>query len=427
MNILIVGSGGREHALAWKLAQSPLAEKLYAAPGNPGMAGIASLAAIKANDIPGLVRFSKEQGIGLVVVGPEDPLCLGLADSLREQGVPVFGPGKSGARLEGSKSFSKQFMVRHKVATARAASFTVLDEALADLKSRQAPLVIKADGLAAGKGVVIAQTLAEAERALRQMMEEKVHGAAGERVLVEDFLEGEEASLLCFCDGESLVPMASAQDHKRIGDGDTGPNTGGMGAYSPAPVLDAAAMARVQAEVLGPTLRGLKAEGMDYRGCLYVGLMLGPQGPKVVEYNCRFGDPETQAVVPRMDFDLAQVMLACAQGRGLAGMAPLKWKPEAAACVVLASAGYPGKPDSGRPILGLDQAGRALVFHAGTKLEQGRLLSAGGRVLGVVGQGRSLREAVAGAYEAVGKVHFEGMQYRRDIGHRALAAGNQGG
>jgi len=366
------------------------------------------------------VRFSREQGIGLVVVGPEDPLCLGLADSLREQGIPVFGPGKSGARLEGSKSFSKQFMLRHKVATARAASFTALEDALADLKSRQAPLVIKADGLAAGKGVVIAQTLAEAERALRQMMEEKVHGAAGERVLVEDFLEGEEASLLCFCDGQSLEPMASAQDHKRIGDGDTGPNTGGMGAYSPAPVLDAAAMARVQTEVLDPTLRGLKADGLDYRGCLYVGLMLGPQGPKVVEYNCRFGDPETQAVVPRMDFDLAQVMLACAQGKGLAELSPLKWKSEAVACVVLASAGYPGKPELGQPIQGLAGLGSALVFHAGTKQDQGQLLSAGGRVLGVVGQGRGLREAVDEAYAAVDKIHFEGMQLRRDIGHRAL-------
>jgi phosphoribosylamine--glycine ligase len=258
------------------------------------------------------------------------------------------------------------------------------------------------------------------------MMEEKVHGSAGERVLMEDFLEGEEASLLCFCDGASLVPMASAQDHKRVGEGDTGPNTGGMGAYSPAPVLDAAAMDRVRSEVLEPTLRGLKAEGMNYRGCLYVGLMIGPSGPRVVEYNCRFGDPETQAVVPRMDFDLAQVMLACAQGEGLAALGELKWRPEAVACVVLASAGYPGKAGMGKPIHGLDSGGKALIFHAGTRLEQGQLLSAGGRVLGVVGLGQGLRAAVNAAYAGVEKIHFDGMQYRRDIGQRALNRDPQG-
>jgi phosphoribosylamine--glycine ligase len=305
------------------------------------------------------------------------------------------------------------------VATEQAAGHTRLDEALDDLKGRALPVVVKADGLAAGKGVVVAATLAEAERALRQMLEEKVHGEAGSRVLLEDFLEGEEASLLCFCDGTRLEPMASAQDHKRVGEGDTGPNTGGMGAYSPAPVLDEAAMLRVRAEILEPTLRGFKAEGLDYRGCLYVGLMLGPRGPKVVEYNCRFGDPETQVVVPRMDFDLVEVMLACAQG-DLAPALPLRWRSGAAACVVLASAGYPGKADSGRVISGLGQAAPALVFHAGTRSEGEVVLSAGGRVLGVTGLGLDLKAALGQAYAACDAIRFEGMQYRRDIGHRAL-------
>jgi phosphoribosylamine--glycine ligase len=420
IKILLVGSGGREHALAWKLTQSPRCEKLFVAPGNPGMASIAELAPIKAYDIQGLCAFAKKEGIGLVVVGPEDPLCLGLGDALREAQVPVFGPSKSGARLEGSKAFSKQFMIKHQVATARASSFTQLDEALADLKGRDYPVVVKADGLAAGKGVVVAGNANEAERALRQMMQEKVHGEAGSRVLLEDFLEGEEASLLCFCDGKRLVPMASAQDHKRLLDGDQGPNTGGMGAYSPAPVLSEAVMAQVERDVLEPTLKGLIAEGMDYRGCLYVGLMIGAHGPKVVEYNCRFGDPETQAVVPRMDFDLVAVMLACALGQGLDALLPLRWLPEAAVCLVLASAGYPSSAQVGQEIQGLGPDLPAMAFHAGTRQDEGRLVTSGGRVLGLTALGTDLRQARDKVYLAAKAVEFEGMQYRKDIGHRAL-------
>ncbi len=422
MKILLVGSGGREHALAWKLAQSPLCERLYCAPGNPGMAALGELVALKAGDLDGLCEFAVSRGVGLVVVGPEDPLCLGLADRLREKGVPVFGPGRDAARLEGSKSFAKDFMRRHGVATAGAESFDSFERASAYVRARPAPLVVKADGLAAGKGVVVAATQAEAEAALRSMLVENSFGPSGSRVLVEDFLEGEEASLLCFCDGARLLPMASAQDHKRAFDHDQGPNTGGMGAYSPAPVLDEEAMRRVELEVLAPTLKGLLDEGLDYRGCLYVGLMLTRRGPKVVEYNARFGDPETQALVPRMDFDLAAVMLACARG-DLEPALPLAWKPGASACVVLASRGYPARPELGLPVRGLEGWNEedGLVFHAGTRLEGGSLVTSGGRVFAVAGRGPGLAQALEQAYRGAARIEFEGKHHRRDIGARALA------
>jgi phosphoribosylamine--glycine ligase len=420
LKILLIGSGGREHALAWKLAQSRLCDELYLAPGNPGMANLGTLVPLKARDLEGLKTFALKQAIGLTVVGPEEPLVLGLADALRAEGLEVFGPPAKAAALEGSKDFCKRFLLEHQVPTARAETFDDFARALAYARLRPLPLVLKADGLAAGKGVVVADSYEAVEAALKSMLVDHAFGTASARVLVEDFLDGEEASLLCFCDGASLVPMAGAQDHKRIGDNDSGPNTGGMGAYSPAPVLDAAMLERVQVEVLAPTLAGLKKEGLDYRGCLYVGLMIGKSGPKVVEFNCRFGDPETQAVVPRMDFDLGEVMLACAEGR--MGGQELAWKKESAACVVLASAGYPVKAETGKAIHGLEEASAdgALVFHAGTESLGNHLVTAGGRVLGVTGLGKGLRQALDQAYDAVASIRFEGMQYRKDIGARAL-------
>lgn len=423
MKILLIGSGGREHALAWKLAQSKLCDKLFIAPGNPGMAALGTLVPLKANDLEGIKKFAVDNSIDLTVVGPEEPLVLGLADLLRAAGLLVFGPTAAGAALEGSKAFSKAFMEKYKVPTAMAAPFTSVDFALRYAKGRRFPLVLKADGLAAGKGVIIVQTYAEAEKVLREMLEGKAFGAASEKVLVEDFMDGEEVSLLCFSDGTRLVPMVPAQDHKRVRDGDQGPNTGGMGAYSPAPILPDDQMAEVERLVLKPTLKGMKAEGFDYRGCLYVGLMMGSEGPQVVEYNCRFGDPETQVVVPRMDFDLGEVMAACAEGN-LEMAGALKWKKESAVCVVLAAGGYPEKPETGKAVEGMEKAAglpETFVFQASTQSAPGgKVLSAGGRVLGVSSLGVDLKQALSRVYQGVGMIHFDGMHFRRDIGARAL-------
>jgi phosphoribosylamine--glycine ligase len=420
MKILLLGSGGREHALAWKLRQSPHCEKLLMAPGSDAMAVLGDLVSLDILDPQAVTRFALDEKVGLCVIGPEAPLAAGVADALRSAGIPCFGPGQAGARLESSKDFSKQFMLRHGVSTAAAESHTSYDEALAYACSRSFPIVVKADGLAAGKGVSVCEDRQALEAALDACLKKKVFGDAGARVLIEDFLAGEELSLLCFSDGKCLAPMAGAQDHKRIYDGDEGPNTGGMGAYSPAPLLTEALLKLIQSKVLEPSLRGLQAEGFDFRGCLYVGLMIGPDGPKVVEYNVRFGDPETQVLIPRMDFDLLEVMLDVAQGH--LDPSKLKWKEDACACVVLAAGGYPGVYEKGKPIEGLEDAAKvpgALIFHAGTRNAQG-FVSSGGRVLGVSALGKDFKAAIGRAYEAVAKIHFEGMQYRRDIGHRAL-------
>lgn len=425
LNVLLIGSGGREHALAWKLAQSPRLGTLYAAPGSDGMAALAQRLPLSVDDPAAVLAAARRNAIGLVVIGPEAPLVAGLADVLRDAGIPVFGPGAQGARLEGSKAFSKAFMERHGVATARARSFGAKAPALAYAATLGFPVVVKADGLAAGKGVTVAEDPAQLEGALADCFDAKLFGAAGASVLIEEFMAGEEASLLCLCDGRTLRPLASAQDHKRIFDGDRGPNTGGMGAYSPAPVLDDAMMGQVWERVLTPTLQGLVADGLDFRGCLYVGLMLTTQGPKVVEYNARFGDPETQVVLPRLCGDLMEALLACAEGR-LGAEPPLHWSPQACATVVWASAGYPASSDKGRVIRGLDAAAAvpgALLFHSGTGLQDGAFTTQGGRVLAVTGLGNGLDAALKTAYQAGAKIQFDGMQFRRDIGHRALARG----
>lgn len=423
MDVLLIGSGGREHALAHKIKQSPQCGILWLAPGSDAMQGLGQRAPLDAEDDEAIVRYCAEKSIGLVVIGPEGPLARGLADKLRTAGIAVFGPGKAGAQLEASKEFSKQFMLRHGVATAQARSFDDRAGALAYALTRGFPVVVKADGLAAGKGVTVCEDRAMLDKALADIFEAKIFGAAGESALIEDYMAGEEASLLCFCDGKTLLPMASAQDHKRVGEGDTGPNTGGMGAYSPAPVLDAAMLAQVWKDVLDPTLAGLKKDGLDFRGCLYVGLMVTPQGPKVVEYNARFGDPETQVVLPRADFDLLDALLATAESR-LSELAPLRWDPRPAVTVVLAAAGYPGPVQKGAVIHGLDDRGGApgvTVYHAGTAKREGAFVSAGGRVLAVSALGSDLQGALKAAYGACATINFNGMHFRKDIAQRALA------
>lgn len=425
LNVLLIGGGGREHALAWKLKQSPRLGRLLAAPGSPAILQLAEPLNAPVEDAAALTQACRDQGVGLVLIGPEAPLAAGLADALRSAGFKVFGPGKLGAQLEASKDFSKRFMERHGVATAQARSFDNKPAALAYAKALGLPVVVKADGLAAGKGVTVCEDEAMLQQALADCFDARVFGRAGDRVLVEEFMAGEEVSLLCFCDGHVIRPMASAQDHKRIGEGDQGPNTGGMGAYSPAPVLTDAVMSQVWERILVPTLAGLNADGIDFRGCLYVGLMLTAQGPKVVEYNVRFGDPETQVVLPRMDFDLLDALEACADGR-LEALPPFAWKPGACATVVWASAGYPAGASKGQAIRGLDAAAAvadSVVFHAGTGFKDGVWTTQGGRVLAVTGLGPDLRAALAAAYAAGAKIHFDGMQFRRDIGHRALARG----
>jgi phosphoribosylamine--glycine ligase len=422
LNVLLIGSGGREHALAWKLKQSPDLGQLFLAPGSDAMGDLGTRLPLNGDDHGAVIAACLSHGVSLVVVGPEGPLAAGIADSLRSAGIDTFGPGKLGAELESSKDFAKSFMLRHGVATAPARAFDNAPAARSFAQGLGFPVVVKADGLAAGKGVSICQDAAELDKALADCFERRVFGAAGSRVLVEAFMAGEEVSLLCFSDGKVLRPMAPAQDHKRVGEGDTGPNTGGMGAYSPAPALSEALMNQVWERILAPTLAGLHTDGLDFRGCLYVGLMLTAQGPKVVEYNCRFGDPETQVVLPRMGFDLLPVLLACAQGR-LATLPPLAWKPEACATVVLAAPGYPAAPQRGGALTGVEAAAAlpgAQIFHAGTSGAPGHWVSAGGRVLNVTGLGASLGQALAVAYRALDKLNLPGSHYRRDIGQRAL-------
>ena len=417
MNILVIGSGGREHALYWKLSESPQTEQIYAIPGNPGMG---ASVAIALDDHAAILRFVKEHEIGLVVVGPEVPLMNGLVDELEAAGIRAFGPRAKAAEIEGSKSFAKDLMKKYGIPTARYEVFTAAEPARAYIRQEGAPIVVKADGLAAGKGVIVAMTEQEALDAVDAIMEDHSFGDAGARVVIEEFMEGEEASLLAFTDGTTIRPMISAQDHKRAYDGDRGPNTGGMGTYAPAPVMTPEMTERAVEEILKPTIAAMAKEGRVYRGCLYLGLMVTADGPKVVEFNARFGDPETQVVLPLLDSDLVAIMCACADGT-LADV-PIRWKDGAAVCVVLASGGYPGHYDKGQEIHGLADAEAmgALVFHAGTAMKDGKLVTNGGRVLGVVGRGADISSAVDAAYAAATKISFKDAYYRKDIAHRAL-------
>ena len=417
MNILVIGSGGREHALCWKLSESPQTEQIYAIPGNPGMG---ASAAIALDDHAAILRFAKEHEIGLVVVGPEVPLMNGLVDELEAAGIRAFGPRANAAEIEGSKSFAKDLMKKYGIPTARYEVFTAAEPARAYIRQEGAPIVVKADGLAAGKGVIVAMTEQEALDAVDAIMEDHFFGDAGARVVIEEFMEGEEASLLAFTDGTMIRPMISAQDHKRAYDGDRGPNTGGMGTYAPAPVMTPEMTERAVEEILKPTIAAMAKEGRVYRGCLYLGLMVTADGPKVVEFNARFGDPETQVVLPLLDSDLVAIMCACADGT-LADV-PIRWKDGAAVCVVLASGGYPGHYEKGQEIHGLADAEAmgALVFHAGTAMKDGKLVTNGGRVLGVVGRGADISSAVDAAYAAATKISFKDAYYRKDIAHRAL-------
>lgn len=417
MNILVIGSGGREHALYWKLSESPQTEQIYAIPGNPGMGASAEIA---LDDHAAILRFVKEHEIGLVVVGPEVPLMNGLVDELEAAGIRTFGPRANAAEIEGSKSFAKDLMKKYGIPTARYEVFTAAEPARAYIRQEGAPIVVKADGLAAGKGVIVAMTEQEALDAVDAIMEDHSFGDAGARVVIEEFMEGEEASLLTFTDGTTIRPMISAQDHKRAYDGDRGPNTGGMGTYAPAPVMTPEMTERAVEEILKPTIAAMAKEGRVYRGCLYLGLMVTADGPKVVEFNARFGDPETQVVLPLLDSDLVAIMCACADGT-LADV-PIRWKDGAAVCVVLASGGYPGHYDKGQEIHGLADAEAmgALVFHAGTAMKDGKLVTNGGRVLGVIGRGADISSAVDAAYAAATKISFKDAYYRKDIAHRAL-------
>jgi len=421
MNILLLGGGGREHALAWKLAQSPRLKTLYAAPGNPGIAQHATLVDLDAKDHRAVVDFCIRHSIGLVVIGPEAPLVDGLADNLRATGTPVFGPGKKAAQLEGSKGFTKDLCKRANIPTAAYERVTSKDGAIAALDDFALPVVIKADGLAAGKGVIIAETREEALAALDTMFS-GAFGAAGEEVVLEEYMRGEEASFFALTDGSAILPFGSAQDHKRVGDGDTGPNTGGMGAYSPARVLTAELEQQVMERIIQPTVETLAAEGTPYSGVLYAGLMLTDEGPKLIEYNARFGDPECQVLMMRFDGDLVELLLAAADGR-LADQGPVELADRTALTIVMAANGYPGTPEKGGVITGIDaaQAGGARVFHAGTAEKDGAIVATGGRVLNVTATGQSVREAQKAAYKAVDAIGFPTGFCRRDIGWREVA------
>lgn len=419
MKILVVGGGGREHALVWKLAQSPRVKKIYCAPGNAGISQLAECVNIAADDIDKLLIFAQEHKIDLTVVGPEVPLIGGIVNKFTKAGLKIFGPSKEAAEIEGSKALAKSIMEKYQIPTADYRVFTETEPAIRYIKEIGAPIVVKADGLAAGKGVIVALDAETAVNAVKEIMEDKVFGEAGAQVVIEEFLEGEEVSILAFTDGEHVVPMVSAQDHKRVFDEDQGLNTGGMGAYSPAPVYSPEIAQITLEKILKPTIAGLKSEGRTYRGVIYAGLMLTPKGVKVLEYNARFGDPETQPVLMRLKTDLVDIMEAVIEGR-LAEQ-EIQWFDEAAVCVVLASGGYPGPYEKGKKISGLGQADQnAYVFHAGTAHKDGDTVTAGGRVLGITAKGSNVEEAIYNAYREVEKIHFEGMHYRKDIGKKAL-------
>lgn len=420
MRILIVGSGGREHAIAWALSKSDKVERLYCAPGNAGIAELAECVPISEDQFEPLTKFAKEQEIDLVVVGPEAPLFAGLVDVLEEAGLKAFGPRRNAAIIEGSKVFTKQLMRKYNIPTAAYESFDNYEEALAYLRKQRAPIVVKADGLAAGKGVTVAATLEEAERALREIMVDKVFGEAGAQVVIEEFLSGQEMSILAFVDGETVRPMVPSQDHKPVYDGDKGPNTGGMGTYSPVPHIPQSVVDEAIGTILIPAARAMVREGRPFRGVLYAGLMITEQGPKTVEFNCRFGDPETQVVLPRLKTDLTDIFMATVNGK--LQEIEIEWSDEAAVCVVLASGGYPGPYEKGKPITGLDQVEQSVVFHAGTKLADGRIVTNGGRLLGVTALGKDIAEARAKAYADIAKIRYEGKHYRTDIALKALRA-----
>jgi phosphoribosylamine--glycine ligase len=418
MKLLVIGSGGREHALVWRLSQSPRVTQILCAPGNAGTAQLAINHAVAVTDLDGLVALARDEQVDLTIVGPDDPLAAGIVDRFRAAGLRVFGPTASAARLEASKSFAKDFMVRHGIPTAGSATFTDPRAALAHCAVSSYPLVVKADGLALGKGVVIAQTREEAEKAVREAMIEKVFGAAGDTVVIEEFLTGPECSIHALVDGSSYSLFPDAKDHKRALDGDQGLNTGGMGTISPSREVDAAMQARIRSEILDPFLRGLKQDGLEFSGMLFPGLMMTPDGPKVLEFNCRFGDPETQSLMRRLKGDLLDLIEATVDGK-LSSLNP-EWDERAAVCIVLASGGYPGTIEKGKEITGLAEAASSdpdvVVFHAGTALKDGKVITSGGRVLGVTALGATLEEARAKAYAAAELIRFEGKQLRRDIG-----------
>jgi len=418
MKVLVIGGGGREHAIVWKLAQSKVVDKIYCVPGNAGISELAECIEIESKDLSALVDFVKYEWIDLTVVGPEDPLAEGIVDLFQKEGRRIIGPTRAGAQIESSKVFAKEFMKRHKIPTAEYKVFTSYTHAEEYIRLKGTPIVIKADGLAAGKGVFVCQNYDEAVLALKLIMKEKVFGSAGDRVVIEECLKGQEASYLVFTDGKSIVPMVTSKDHKRLLDNDEGPNTGGMGTFSPNPVITPQLEKEILETVIKPTIKGLKSEGIIYRGILYAGLMIVNGKPYVLEFNCRFGDPETQVILPRLETDIIDIFMGIAEQR--LAKVDVKWSDKASLCVILASQGYPGKYKKGLPITGLEMVKGlkdVVVFHAGTKFnEEGTIVTNGGRVLGVTALGKDLKEARQKAYSAVGLINFEGMQYRKDIG-----------
>ncbi len=425
MNILVVGSGGREHALVWKIAQSVRIDKIFCAPGNAGIAELAECVNIRQDDTLNLLQFAKNNKIDLTVVGPELPLVNGIVDEFQNHKLKIFGPSKNASQLEGSKIFAKEFMQRHNIPTAEFRVFFDSQSARNYLNGANLPLVIKADGLAAGKGVVVADSIKEAKEAVELIMEKRSFGRSGDKIIIEDCLKGEEVSVLAVCDGKDFIMLASSQDHKRIFDEDSGPNTGGMGAYSPAPVVTPELTQRIQKEILEPVINGMRQENNPFKGILYAGLMISDAGPQVLEFNVRFGDPETQVILPRLENDLVDLMLAAVDGK--LGSMKLNWKENTCVCVVISSSGYPGRYEAGKKILGLEEAQKeqgVVVFHAATKSQlserKQQIFTSGGRVLNVVGISEGIGGAIQKAYRAVEKIEFEGKHYRKDIGFRAL-------
>lgn len=421
MKVLVVGSGGREHALVWKLSQSPKVDKVYCAPGNAGISEIGECVDIKADDTDALLDFVKYNWIDLTVVGPEVPLTKGIVDTFVKEERRIFGPDRIGAQLEGSKIFAKDFMQKHGIPTAEYKTFSSYVHAEEYVRLKGTPIVIKADGLAAGKGVIVAETVDEAKDALKLIMKDKAFGDAGDKVIVEKCLKGEEASFMIITDGETVVPLATSQDHKQIFDGDKGPNTGGMGAYSPAPIVTESLRADVMESIIGPVMKGLKRERINFRGVIYVGVMVVEGKPYVLEFNVRFGDPEAQPILARLDSDLFELLKATAEGR--LKDVTVSWKDESSICVVLSSKGYPGSYRKGDAISGLESfkgSDDVIVFHAGTSMKNGKIVTSGGRVLGVTALGKDIKAAQSNAYKAVEKIHFDGMYYRKDIGDKAI-------
>ncbi|MGQ9645907.1 MAG: phosphoribosylamine--glycine ligase [Thermodesulfobacteriota bacterium] len=421
MKVLVVGGGGREHALVWKIAQSPEVSRVYCAPGNAGISQQASLVPIKANDLNGLLNFASQEKIDLTVVGPEEPLTKGIVDLFESNGLTIFGASRKAAELEGSKAFAKEMMKKYRVPTSFYEIFDDPEKAKDYIRRQGAPIVVKADGLAAGKGVIVCKSIEEAVRSIDQIMVERIFGEAGNRVVIEEYLVGEEASYIAFTDGKAILPMASSQDHKQVFDGDQGPNTGGMGAYSPAPVVTNEVHQEIIEKILRPIIQGMNEEGRPYKGVLYAGLMIHGGHPKVLEFNARFGDPETQPVLVRMKSDIIPILKACIEGN--LSRHRIEWDSRAAVCVVMVSKGYPGDYEKGKWVSGLDEVSQMediFVFHAGTALKDGQIATSGGRVLGVTGLGKDIPKAIERAYQAVQKISWEGVHYRTDIGQKAL-------